>query len=110
MPKYFLWPHSDENTLRSLLQKGMADLRETAPGFDMMREGDKVYFCLSHGRYIASAVLASSPYRQQNPVRNEFPMAVNLNKVVLITPPVVTGRSPRCVTLLPSPLVNPDWP
>jgi len=110
MPRYFIWPHSDETTLRSLLQRGLVDLRKTTPGFDLMREGDKVYFCLSHGRYIASAVLASGPYMQQAPVRNEFPMAVDLARVVLISPPVVTGMSPRCVTLLPSLLVNPDWP
>ena len=107
MSNYFLWPHRDETKLRSLLQRGIVDLSQRTPGFRKMQEGDRVYLCVPKGRFIASATLASSPYRSTNPERPEFPMVVNLKEVKLIERPIVTGRSPRGVTLLPGPLVEP---
>jgi hypothetical protein len=110
MSNYFLWPYKDEKVLQEYLKTKRVDLRKTTPCFKIMQEGDKVYFCLSKGTYVASAYLDSKPKKQEKPLRDEFPWAIELTKVTQIKPPVTTGWSPRGVTCVPEPLINHNWP
>jgi hypothetical protein len=103
---YFLWPYRDEVRLRRFLGNGkmMLDLRRNTPGFSSMKEDDRAYICLPQGRYVFSVTLAGSPYLLQSPLNPNFPFAVNLKDVKPIDPPVITGLSPRGVTLIPGPI------
>jgi hypothetical protein len=101
---YFLWPYRDEVRLRRFLGKMMLDLRGNTPGFSEMKEDDRAYICLPYGTYVFSVTLAGSPYPLRSPLNPNFPFAVNLKDVKPIEPPVITGLSPRGVTLIPGPI------
>ena len=106
MAHYFLWPIADEEKLRMLLNKGIVDLGWRTPGYGVMGEGDRAYFCLPGGRYIACATLAGSPRYVENPLSQKYHSAVDLKDIKYIEPPLITGRSPRSLIILPGPIMG----
>jgi hypothetical protein len=109
MKKYYLWPCKDEERLATIINRGSIDIRETTPGFNDIQKGDKLFLCLHHGKYVYSATLGSSPFKQQNPIDPEFPMTVKITDIKRIEPPISTGMSPRCVTPIPVEFINSNW-